>query len=45
MYMCEIWLTVNTSKTADGSDGDGARAARTDEWVVWEAKERIAPRG
>jgi hypothetical protein len=27
---------------ADGTDEDGARAAKMDEWVVWE---RIAPRG
>jgi hypothetical protein len=24
---------------ADGTDEDGARAARMDEWVVWEAEE------
>jgi len=24
---------------------DGARAVKMDEWVVWEAEERIAPRG
>jgi len=27
---------------ADGTDEDGARAAGMDEWVVWEAEERIA---
>jgi hypothetical protein len=40
-----IWLTVNTPKTADGSGEDGARAARMDEWVVWGAEERVAPKG
>jgi hypothetical protein len=30
---------------ADGTDEDGARAARMDEWVVWEAEERVAHRG
>jgi len=25
---------------ADGTDEDGTRAARMDEWVVWEAEER-----
>jgi len=30
---------------ADGTDGDGARAARMDEWVVWEVGEGIVPRG
>jgi hypothetical protein len=30
---------------ADGTDEDGARAARMDECVVWETVERIAPRG
>jgi len=30
---------------ADGTDKDGARAARVDEWVVWEVGEGIAPRG
>jgi hypothetical protein len=30
---------------ADGTDEDGARAARMDEWVVWEKVERAAPRG
>jgi hypothetical protein len=30
---------------ADGTDEDGARAARMDEWVVWDATERTAPRG
>jgi hypothetical protein len=29
----------------DGTDEDGARAARMDEWVVWEAVEGVAPRG
>lgn len=24
---------------ADGTDEDGARAARLDEWIVWEAEE------
>jgi hypothetical protein len=28
---------------ADGTDEDGARAAKMDEWVVWEAEEGIAP--
>jgi hypothetical protein len=27
---------------ADGTDEDGARAARMDEWVVWETVERTA---
>jgi hypothetical protein len=30
---------------ADGTDEDGVRAARMDEWVVWETVERAAPRG
>jgi hypothetical protein len=30
---------------ADGTDEDGAYAARMDEWVAWEAVERAAPRG
>jgi hypothetical protein len=30
---------------ADGTDEDKAHAARMDEWVAWEAVERIAPRG
>jgi hypothetical protein len=30
---------------ADGTDEDGARAARMDEWVVWEAEGRVAPGG
>ena len=30
---------------ADRTDEDDARAARMDEWLVWEAEERIAPRG
>jgi hypothetical protein len=30
---------------ADGTDEDGARATRMDEWVVWDAMERTAPRG
>jgi hypothetical protein len=29
----------------DGTDEDSARAAKMDEWVVWEAEERSAPRG
>jgi len=29
----------------DGTDEDGARAVQTDEWVVWEAEERVAPEG
>jgi hypothetical protein len=28
---------------ADGTDEDGARATRMDEWVVWETVERAAP--
>jgi hypothetical protein len=28
---------------ADGTDEDGARAATMDEWIVWEAEERVAP--
>ena len=28
---------------ADGTDEDGARAAALDEWIVWEAEERVAP--
>jgi len=27
---------------ADGTDEDGARAARMDEWMVWKAEERVA---
>jgi hypothetical protein len=30
---------------ADGTDEDGAYAARMDEWVAWETVERAAPRG
>jgi hypothetical protein len=30
---------------ADGTDEDGAYAARMDEWVAWEAVEGAAPRG
>jgi hypothetical protein len=30
---------------ADGTDEDGAHAARMDEWVAWETVEREAPRG
>jgi hypothetical protein len=30
---------------ADGTDEDGAYAARMDEWVAWETGERTAPRG
>jgi hypothetical protein len=30
---------------ADGTDEDGAHAARMDEWVAWEALEGTAPRG
>jgi hypothetical protein len=30
---------------ADGTDEDGARAARMHEWVIWEAEERVAPWG
>jgi hypothetical protein len=30
---------------ADGTDEDGAYAARMDEWVAWETVERVAPRG
>jgi hypothetical protein len=30
---------------ADGTDEDGARAAKMDEWVVWDATRRTAPRG
>jgi hypothetical protein len=28
---------------ADGIDGDGARCTAMDEWIVWEAEERVAP--
>jgi hypothetical protein len=28
---------------ADRTDEDGARAAAMDEWIVWEAEERVAP--
>jgi hypothetical protein len=28
--------------TVDGTDEDGARAARMDEWIVWETVERVA---
>jgi len=30
---------------ADGTDEDGARAAKMDEWVMWESVENIAWRG
>jgi hypothetical protein len=30
---------------ADGTDEDGAYAARMDEWVAWETVEEAAPRG
>jgi hypothetical protein len=30
---------------ADGTDEDGAHAARMDEWVAWETVEGTAPRG
>jgi hypothetical protein len=30
---------------ADGTDEDGAHAARMDEWVAWETVEKTAPRG
>jgi hypothetical protein len=30
---------------ADGTDEDGAYAARMDGWVAWETMERAAPRG
>jgi hypothetical protein len=30
---------------ADGTDEDGARAVRMDEWVVWETVEMAALRG
>jgi hypothetical protein len=30
---------------SDGMDEDGARAAKTDEWVIWETVKREAPRG
>jgi hypothetical protein len=30
---------------ADGTDEDGAHAARMDEWVAWETVEGAAPRG
>jgi len=30
---------------ADGTDEDGARAARTDEWVVWGGGRRDSPQG
>jgi hypothetical protein len=30
---------------ADGTDEDGAYAARMDEWVAWETVEGTAPRG
>jgi hypothetical protein len=30
---------------ADGTDEDGAHAAKMDEWVVWNATERTAPQG
>jgi len=26
---------------ADGTDEDGARAAKMDEWVIWEVGERL----
>jgi len=30
---------------ADGMDEDGARAARMDEWMVWEVGDGLVPRG
>jgi hypothetical protein len=30
---------------ADGTDEESAHAARTDEWIAWEAEDRITPRG
>jgi len=30
---------------ADRTDEEGARAARMDEWMIWEVGEGIAPRG
>ena len=27
----------------DGTDEDGTRAAVMDEWIIWEAEERVAP--
>jgi hypothetical protein len=30
---------------ADGTDEDGAYAARMDEWIAWEAMEEATPRG
>jgi len=29
---------------ADETDEDGARAARMDDWIVWEAEEEVARR-
>jgi hypothetical protein len=28
---------------ANGTDENGTRAAAMDEWIVWEAEERVAP--
>jgi len=30
---------------ADGTDEDGAHAARMDDWVAWETREDQGPRG
>jgi hypothetical protein len=30
---------------ADGTDEDGARAARMDDWIVWETVGRVTPGG
>jgi hypothetical protein len=43
---CEVPGAVGVGRVmADGTDEDGAYAARMDEWVAWETVEGTAPRG
>jgi hypothetical protein len=44
--VCKVPGAIGVGRVvADGTDEDGARAAKMDEWVVWETVERAAPRG
>jgi hypothetical protein len=44
--VCEVPGAIGVGRVvADGTDEDGAHAARMDEWVAWEKVERAAPRG
>jgi hypothetical protein len=43
--VCQVPGAVGGRVMADGTDEDGAHAARTDEWVAWETVEEEAPRG